>query len=59
MSFGPMLRDALLPNRAWLGRIISPTSKGQRLKYLAFRIALLFVVLAVLYFFNLHQHPQL
>ncbi len=49
----------MLPNRAWLGRMFSPGNKGHRLKYLALRLALLFVVLAVLYFFNVHQHPQL
>jgi hypothetical protein len=39
--------------------MISPASKGHRLKYLVFRLALLFVLLAVLHFFNVHQHPQL
>jgi hypothetical protein len=53
-----MLFDTLLPNWAWNRRVRAANS-STRLKYWALRLGLFIFVIAIMYFFGIHQHQEL
>lgn len=57
MSKLSMFFDALLPNRAWLQRMLSSRTRGYRITYLLVRVGLAIVLVLVVLLLNLQQHP--
>jgi hypothetical protein len=58
MSKLSMLLDTMLPNRAWNQRVRAAGFET-RLKYWALRLSLAILVIALMYFFGIHQHQEL
>jgi hypothetical protein len=58
MSKLSMLRDTMLPNRAWNQRVRAADFETG-LKYWALRLGLAVLVIAIMYFFGIHQHQEL
>ena len=59
MSVLSMLRDSLLPTRAFHQRVKTLADPKSRLKYWAVRVVVCVLVLIALSFFSINQHRQL